>query len=184
MAAVLGEVGRSWWLFLIYGLIAIAFGVACMVWPIASVLALVWSFGILSLADGIVTLISAFRRDISLPRWLLILYSLTSIIFGVLAIAQPLGMAEAMFWVLAIWLVIAGVARIVMAIRVRKEVSGEWMLALSGVLAIVLGGLFLAMPGVGMLTVLIWIAAGALVYGALQVALAFRMRKDLKPLAV
>jgi uncharacterized membrane protein HdeD (DUF308 family) len=170
------NVSRSWWVFLLYGVLALLFGVATLVWPGRSVLALVLAFGVLSLADGAVSLLSVFRKDIALPNWLLILYALASIGFGLLAILQPVQMAQAMLWLLALWLVIAGAARIIFAIQVRKLINGEWLLVLSGVLAIALGVLFLVRPGIGLLTIAAWIAFGALLYGVLQILVALRLR--------
>ena len=176
------DVTRSWWVFLLFGLVAIAFGVASLAWPGPSILALVLAFGILALADGLVSLLSVFRKDIALPNWLLLLYAAVSIAFGVLAILRPVEMGEALLWLMALWLIVAGFARVVFAILVRKVVNGEWLLALSGLLAIVLGVLFLVRPGVGMLTIAIWIAVGAILYGVLQIAVALRLRKLQRPL--
>ena len=176
------DVTRSWWVFLLFGVVAIAFGVASLAWPGQSILALVLAFGILALADGLVSLLSVFRKDIALPNWLLLLYAAVSIAFGVLAIMRPLEMGEALLWLVALWLIVAGFARVVFAILVRKVVNGEWLLALSGLLAIVLGVLFLVRPGVGMLTIAIWIAVGAILYGVLQIAVALRLRKLQRPL--
>ena len=53
--------------------------------------------------------------------------------------------------------------------------------ALSGVLAIVLGIVFLRNPAIGLFTTAIWIGAGALAYGVLQIFAGFRFRKH-KPL--
>jgi uncharacterized membrane protein HdeD (DUF308 family) len=78
---------------------------------------------------------------------------------------------------LAIWLIVAGIYRIMFAIRVRKEIEGEWMIALSGVLAILLGGLFVAYPGAGLLTIAIWIGVAALVYGVLQLAAGIKLHR-------
>ena len=181
MAGPLFDVSRSWWLFLLYGVVAIAFGLASLIWPDRSVLALVLTFGVLSLADGLVSLLSIFRREIALPNWLLLLYALVSIGFGLLAVLQPARMAGALLWLLALWLVFAGLARIVFAVQVRKLVRGEWLLLMSGVLALVLGIMFFARPGLGMLAVAFWIAIGALAYGALQVGVAIRLRKLQKP---
>ena len=168
---------RSWWVFLLYGLAAIAFGLALLVWPEYSLIALVMAFGLLALLDGVVSLLSAIRGDLALPRWLLVVYAVVSIGFGLAAVVWPMEMATAMLWLIALWLVVAGIARIVFAIQVRKLVEGEWLLALSGVLAIALGILFFAHPDVGLVTVAIWVALGALIYGALQVAVALRLRK-------
>jgi len=176
------DLTRSWWVFLLFGLVAIAFGVATLAWPGKSILALVLTFGILALADGLVSLFSVFRKDIALPNWLLLLYAAVSIAFGVLAILRPVDMGEALLWLVALWLIVAGFARVVFAILVRKVVNGEWLLALSGLLAIALGVLFLARPGVGLLTIAIWIAVGAIVYGLLQIAVALRLRRWQQPL--
>lgn len=174
---VRSTVSRSWWIFLLYGVLAVLFGLATLLWPGNSVLALVLTFGVLSLADGVVSFFSIFRKDVALPNWLLILYAGVSVGFGLLAVLQPARMAETLLWLLAIWLIIAGGARIIFAIQVRKLINGEWLLALSGLLAILLGVLFLARPGVGMLTIALWIAVGALVYGVLQIAVALRLRR-------
>ncbi|MEL1265873.1 HdeD family acid-resistance protein [Pseudoxanthomonas putridarboris] len=170
-------------MFLLYGLVALVFGAASLLWPGRTMLALVLTFGMLSLADGVVSLLSVFRKDIALPNWLLLLYAAASLGFGFLAVTQPVAMAEALLWLLALWLIIAGFARIVFAIQVRKLVRGEWLLALSGLLAIALGVLFFARPGIGLVTVAVWIAIGALLYGVLQIAVALRLRRLQKPLA-
>lgn len=167
---------RSWWVFLLYGLLAIAFGVVLLLWPGHSVMALVMTFGVLSLADGAVSLVSAVRRELALPRWLLVAYAVVSVGFGVAALMWPVELATAMLWVLALWLVLAGIARIVFAIQVRKLIRGEWLLALSGALALALGILFFARPDVGLVAVTAWIGIGALLYGALQILVAFRLR--------
>lgn len=167
---------RSWWVFLIYGLLAIVFGVGLLLWPTYSVMALVMAFGVLSLADGLVSLLSAIRHDLALPRWLLAAYALVSIGFGVIALMWPVYLATAMLWVIALWLILAGVARIVFAIQVRKLIRGEWLLALSGALALALGVLFLARPDIGLVAISVWVGIGALLYGALQILVGVRMR--------
>ncbi len=166
---------RGGWIFLVYGIAAVLFGCATLVWPGVTVLAMVLAFGVLSIAEGVISLLSITRRTLALPTWLLVLYALLSIAFGALALAQPARMATALLWLLALWLVIAGFARIVFAIQVRKLIEGEWLLALSGVLAIVLGALFFLRPGIGLLTIAVWVAVGALFYGALQIIVGVRL---------
>ncbi|MGV8961426.1 MAG: HdeD family acid-resistance protein [Stenotrophomonas sp.] len=175
MNALSQQVQRSGWTLVVFGALAVIFGLATLVWPAVSVLALVLTFGVLSLADGVVSLISVFRKTIALPNWMLAVYALVSIGFGVLAISQPAQMAQAMLWLLALWLVIAGIARIVFAVQLRKLVQGEWMLALSGLLAVALGVLFFARPGIGLVTIAIWVAFGALFYGLLQIWVGSRL---------
>ena len=169
--------GTAWWLYLLYGIAAVLFAVVTLFAPGNTIYALMLAFGALSLVDGVVSLVSAFRRDVLLPGSLLVLYALLSISFGVLAIWQPMRMAEAFLWVLALWLLIAGIARIVFAVAVRRVANGEWLLVLSGVLTILLGVLFFARPGLSLAVLIQFVAAGVLVYGLLQIAVALRLRK-------
>lgn len=171
------QVLRGGWTLVVFGVLALVFAIATLLWPAVSVLAMVMTFGMLSLADGLVSLLSIFRKNLALPNWVL-LYALVSIGFGVLAISQPAQMAEAMMWLLALWLVIAGIARIVFAVQVRKLVNGEWMLALSGLLAVALGVLFFARPGIGLVTIALWVAVGALFYGVLQLWVGIKLLRQ------
>jgi uncharacterized membrane protein HdeD (DUF308 family) len=90
------------------------------------------------------------------------LRGLAAIVFGVIT-----------FIVIAAWAVITGVIEIAAAIRLRRQIRGEWLLGLSGVLSIALGVLLMIRPGVGALAVVLWIGAYAIVFGILLVALSF-----------
>jgi uncharacterized membrane protein HdeD (DUF308 family) len=105
------------------------------------------------------------------------LYAVASIAFGCLAVLNPLAVAGVMMMFLAAWLIVAGIFRIVFAIRVRRQIANEWLLALSGALAIVLGVLLIAYPGAGLVTVALWIGVAAMVYGVLQILTGWRMRR-------
>lgn len=168
------EVRRSWWVSVLFGLIGIAFGLLTLAKPFQALVAMAWAFGILALADGIASLLALFDKRVAIPKLLLLFYAVASIAFA-------LDTAGILFFMLSFWLIIAGIFRIVFAIRVRKEIVGEWLIALSGVLAIVLGIAFLRNPAIGLFTTAIWIGAGALAYGVLQVFAGFRFRKH-KPL--
>ena len=50
---------HHWWLFLLRGLFAIAFGVLVLMWPGATVVALMAFVAAYALVDGIVTIASA-----------------------------------------------------------------------------------------------------------------------------
>lgn len=178
MSSILSQgVGRTGWLLVIYGVISILFGLSALLWPGSTVIALAWAFGIMALAEGIASVFALFHRQVAVSRGWLVLYAVVSIVFGLLAIWHPLAMANVLLIFLAAWLIVAGVYRVVFAIRVRKEIQGEWMIALSGLLAILLGLLFVAYPVAGLLTVAIWIGAAALIYGVLQLVAGIRLHR-------
>jgi len=69
-----------------------------------------------------------------------------------------------------------GVLQVVAAVRLRKEIQGEWVLGLAGLGAVVFGVLLLARPGEGVLSVLMLISIYAVLSGILLVFLAFKVR--------
>lgn len=173
----LAPVGRAGWVLVLFGIITVLFGLVALLRPFQAAVALAWAFGIVALAEGVVSVIALFDRDTPISKGWLALYAVASIAFGVLALVNPVATAGALLLVLAAWLVVAGVFRIVFAVRVRKAIRGEWLIALSGALAIALGLLFVGYPAAGLVAVTIWIGAIALLYGILQIVGGLRLRK-------
>ena len=168
---------NNWWVLVLYGVIGVLFGIFAFVHPLGSAVALAWAFGVMALADGITTLVALFDNRVRMSRTWLALYALASIVFGVLAVVNPLSVAGALLLLLGLWLIVAGVFRIVFAIQVRKQIDNEWMIGLSGALAILLGILFIANPVASLVTLMLWVGAAVLIYGVFQIAAGLRLRR-------
>ncbi len=176
----LSLLARSWWVLLIYGLLAALFGLYALTRPLGAAMAMTWALGVLALAEGLLGLLGLFGlfdRNSAAPKGWLALYAILSLLFGVLAVFNPVSMAGGLVLVLAAWLIVGGIFRIVFAIRVRKLISNEWLLILSGALSIVLGVLMAMNPLAGVVVTTLWIGALFLVYGVFQIVGAFRLRK-------
>ncbi|PMQ05118.1 hypothetical protein DyAD56_11100 [Dyella sp. AD56] len=167
----------SGWILMFYGIISVLFGISLMMYPISSAVGLAWAIGIVSIAEGLVSVIALFRRHVTISKGWLLLYAVVSLLFGVAAVSQPAEMAGILFIMLTAWLIIAGIVRVIFALCARGEIKGDWVIGLSGVLAIVLGVLLFMYPGAGIFTVTIWIGALALVYGVTQIIGGFRLNK-------
>ena len=84
--------------------------------------------------------------------------------------------ALVLLMVIASWAIGVGVLQVVAAIRLRKEIEGEWALGLSGLLSVAFGILAALHPGAGALALLWMIGGYAIAFGVLLVALGFRLR--------
>lgn len=176
-SSVLQAVARQWWVLLLFGVLAALFGILCLTQPVkVAAIVTLWA-GVLSLFEGAVSLVAVMRGQSPVSRGWALFYALSSLAFGLLAVINPVAMASAVVLLVALWLLIAGVYRVVMAVRWRKQGTARGWLLLSGVLAVVLGGLFAMKPLAGIAVAALWIGVLALVYGIFQIIAALALRR-------
>lgn len=171
------SLARNWWAVALRGAAAIIFGIIALFWPPAAVAALVAVFGAYALVDGILNLVAAVRAGRSGQRWgALVFEGIVSVLVGILTFFYPSVTALALVLFVAAWSLVTGVAEVVAAIKLRKAIEGEWLLALSGMLSVAFGILLFISPYFGAIAIAIWIGAYSVVFGALLVGLALRLR--------
>ena len=168
---------RNWWLLALRGLAAVIFGVLAFAWPGITLLTLIWLFGAFALVNGILSLVLATKAPKGYPRFgSLILGGLLGILAGLLTFVMPGITALGLLILIAAWALITGILEIVAAIKLRKTITGEWMLILAGLASVAFGILLILQPAAGALVMVLWIGAYALVFGILLFVLAFKMR--------
>lgn len=168
---------QNWWAVLLRGVLGILFGLSVFIWPGISFAALVLVFGAYAFADGLLAMVGAVRgRSAGDARWVQLLRGLLGIGAGVVTLFWPSITALALLYVIAAWAIVGGVLEIVAAVRLRKAITGEWLLATSGVLAIAVGVLLMLFPGAGAVALVLWIGAFALVLGIAFSVLGLRLR--------
>jgi uncharacterized membrane protein HdeD (DUF308 family) len=167
---------RKWWIVLLRGVAGVIFGLATFFAPGISLAMLVLVFGAYAFADGILAIISAIPRRGEDRWWLLLLDGLMGTAVGVATFLWFQITALALLYLIAAWALVTGGFEIAAAIRLRKVITGEWLLVLSGIASVALGVLLILFPGPGALALVLWIGAYALVSGALLIALGFRLR--------
>ncbi len=168
---------QNWWMVVLRGVLAILFGVAAFVWPGITWFSLVILFGAYAIFDGVIAVVTGLRQAKDSPRWwVFLLEGLVSIGAGVAAFLWPGVTAYVLVIVIAAWAVITGILEIAAAIRLRHEITNEWMLGLGGLLSVVLGVLLFLRPVAGGLALVWMIGAYALIFGVLLIALGFRLR--------
>jgi uncharacterized membrane protein HdeD (DUF308 family) len=179
---MLQTLARNWWAIALRGLGAIIFGLAALLRPGITLAALVLLYGAYALADGILAVAWSFvKRQPGAFPWSVFLAGLAGIAAGALTLIFPGLTALVLLYFIAAWAIVRGLSEIFAAIRLRKELEGEWLLALSGVLSVALGLLLVAAPGAGALALLQWIGAFAVVFGVVTVVLGFRLRRLRSP---
>ena len=171
----------NWWALALRGAIAILFGIFALLWPGISVAALVLLFAVFAFADGVFAIVAGVRGIRRDERWwAFLLEGFLGIAVAVLTVLWPAITTLALLFLIAAWAIATGLVEIAAAVRLRREIRGEWLLVLAGVASIAFGVLLALNPGAGALALLWVIGAYAIVFGALLIRLGFRLRAWLR----
>jgi uncharacterized membrane protein HdeD (DUF308 family) len=178
---MVGETGdtliRNWWLVALRGVAALLFGALAFLRPAATVAALILLFGAYAVVNGVFTIVAAVANRRGEPHWAWLLISgVLSVALGVLTLAMPGVTGIVLLYLIAAWAIVTGVSEIATAIRLRRVITGEWLLIAAGVVSVLFGFFLIVFPGAGALAVVLWIGTYAIILGILLVALGFRLR--------
>jgi uncharacterized membrane protein HdeD (DUF308 family) len=172
----LERAAKRWWTLVIRGLLSIAFGILAIARPGPAVMALVLVFGIYAIAEGIAAL-SMVLSPVAEGSWLIGFSGVLSIAAGIIALVWPGITAVALFYLIAIWAIAIGVLELVAAVRYSDEIEGEWTFVLSGLLWIAFGVVVVGWPRIGVVAVLALIATAAILRGLLEIVAGVRLRR-------
>ena len=167
---------RNWWALALRGVAALLFGILAFGWPGITLTVLVWIFAAYMLADGVFAILAGLRAAQRHGRWWpLALEGVLDLLAGAVAFLWP-GIALLTFiYIAAIWAILSGIALLAAAVRLRAH--GEGMLLFAGLLSLAWGVVVIFWPIAGELALAWWIGAYALLFGALMLVLALRLRR-------
>ncbi len=153
------------------------FGAVAVLWPAITLTALVLLFGIYSLADGVLALALATRRGERTRAPLLAFEAFIGIGVGLAALLWTSMTTLALVALIGAWAIVTGLLEIATAIRLRRVVPGELLLALAGGLSVMFGLLMLLGPHISAFVIVVLLGCYALFFGASMLALALRLRR-------
>jgi uncharacterized membrane protein HdeD (DUF308 family) len=174
---MLGLVARDWWVFAIRGIAAIVFGILAFIWPGTTLAVLVFLFGAYVLVDGAALLVALARGD-TVARchaWAVGVTGVLGIVAGVVTFAWPGLTALSLLYLVAFWAIAMGTFQVIAAVALRRELDGEFWMALGGVASIVFGAFLFAFPGSGLLSLVWLVGIWSVVFGVSSLGLASRL---------
>ena len=168
---------RMWWVFLIGGIASVIFGILAFMNPAAALLVLSMFFAAYVLVDGAVNIWGSITNRDKDGWWMLLLLGIVGVVVGGYALLNPPISMLAFIYVVAFFAMFIGISSLYVGWKVRKEISGEWLLYISGIVSVLFALLIIFSPGVGGLSVTYMIATWAILSGVLRIVFAFKARK-------
>ncbi|MGB6985609.1 MAG: HdeD family acid-resistance protein [Candidatus Aquilonibacter sp.] len=166
---------NKWWAFLIRGIAGVIFGILALVYPGSALIALTIIFGAYAFVDGIFALAAAFTGVAGSRWWALLLEGILGLVVAFYVWTQPLYSTVALVYAVAIWAVITGIIEIVAGFQLRDAIKNEWLYILAGVVSIIFGILVFRDVDAGAVAIAWTIGIYAILFGIMQLGLAFRL---------
>ena len=175
---LLRSLAENWWLLLLRGINAIAFGFLAFFWPSTTLLALTLLWGVYALVDGVLAQRVAITGTVGdrASRWWLAVIGAAGILSGLLTFLSPGVTTLVLLIFIASWSIVVGLMQIVGATQLRNKIQGKWLLALHGLLSIAFGVILMIRPDAGALAVIWIIGWYAILAGFLSICVAFRLK--------
>jgi uncharacterized membrane protein HdeD (DUF308 family) len=172
---MLAELGRSWWVVLVWGLVTLVAGIGTIVWPGRTILVIAVLVGIQFFVSGVVRLIGAFALEGEGHRAWDVIVGLGSVVVGILCLKDVFQTIAALTLIIGIMWVVQGVAEFFVGVAGLTRHRG--LTILMGILGFVAGVVVLTYPITSVLALAwvlgVWLTA----YGIMQIAAAFAVRR-------
>lgn len=168
---------RHWWVPVVRGVLGILFGVIVYLVPGIALAVLVLMFGAWALIDGIFLVVGSVAGRRFNDNWSFdLIAGLVCIVVGILTFRSPGITTIALVFYIGAWALVKGAFEIGMAVKLRKELHGEWLLVLAGIISVVFAGLLFWNPIPGALALLWLIGFYAIFFGGLSIGFGLRLR--------
>jgi uncharacterized membrane protein HdeD (DUF308 family) len=175
----------NWMWRLLGGILLVILGILVLIYPDITVEIVVIVFGVLMLFQGVLQAIFGLSApEAKSVKWLFVISGVLSIIIGILAILTPFYVLIAGWILIAAWAIVWGIFEIIAAFMVPAEAAtkvygtgGKWMAVVLGLIAIVLGIIFIVYPESSLTTVVYIAGILVIVLGLVMAFESFQLRK-------
>jgi len=166
---------KHWSWRILFGFVAVLFGVIALAVPKMTGEAVVYVFGLLLLFSSIFMLASGLiAKDTQNRRLLMLLEGLVTLIIGLLFIFWTSASLVVMVYLLAAWMLIFGILELLVGVTLPKNIAwifgknSKMLLFIGGLLSVIVGVLLFAFPGDGIIAVVWVVGIYAVVIGMLN----------------
>ena len=164
---------RAWWVPLLVGVVNLIAALVVLIEPHNSLVAIAVVLGIYLLLAGIALIVAGFARPDPSRGWLAFALGALAVIAGIFVIVRPGSAVHGVRIVFGIYLVLAGVAHLGLAVFAVGNRMGE---VLRGALDLVGGLVFLFAPKLGLAALALFVGIYLILRGAVEIAVAVELR--------
>ena len=168
------EAGRSWWLFLLTGILWLVVSLIIFRFTYVSLSSIAYLFGVVAIFFGVNEF---FAIGAASTGWRIVhaLVGVLFVIVGVIALINPFDTFSALAGLMSFFLVLKGLFDVVVAIVARNDIAVWWLTLIVGLIEIMLGFWAAGYFGRQAFLLVIWVGAVCLARGITEIIFAFKL---------
>ncbi len=170
----LADASRSWWLFLLTGILWFLVAIMILRFEYTSVSAISILFGVVAIAAGV----NEFFMLAASRGWWKILHGLLGLLFvgvGIVAFIHPGDTFAALAAVMSFFLIFKGFFDIVVSIATKDEIHVWWVQLIAGIVEVLIGFWAAGYFGRSAILLVAWVGVIALMRGITEILFAFKL---------
>ncbi|MCK5134920.1 MAG: DUF308 domain-containing protein [Bacteroidales bacterium] len=173
---------RSWWMYLLNGILLIVLGIWMLTMPRESFETLSLIIGLIVSITGVLeTILAFYYRKVHKEWGWNISGGILDIIIGVFLIVNPNIIMVLITLFISFWLILGGILVTRKAIDLRKQGRKNWIwILLFGILILLLAVVLIWHPQIVGITMMFWLAISFVSLGVFRVVLAFNLKSLLR----
>jgi uncharacterized membrane protein HdeD (DUF308 family) len=172
----LAALGKHWGLLLTFGLVSVVIGLIALIWPSGTVVVFAIFFGAWLLVSGIFQLVESFSSThAGASRVMLAISGVCGIILGLLCFRGADQSVQILGLLLGLGMLLRGILTLVAG--VESNAGGRGIVIFAGAILAVGGIVVLVWPSITLIALAVLIGCWFLVFGAIEVIGALRIRK-------
>ncbi len=161
-----------WWMALLFGIATLAVGIFFVFDSGNSLQTFTVILGIVLLIDAAIAIIASIVGS-GEGRGALALIAVLTAIAGLILVEHPFGTLAVFILIVGIWLVIAGIARLISAFSSKEGRAGNFAVSAVDLIA---GIVILVWPGLGLTTFAVILGIVLILRGIMLIALGYELR--------
>ena len=174
VAEGVAQFGKSWWLWLVTGILWIIISVVVLSFDPTSAATIAYLFGFVLLFAGVAEFVSIGFVDGW--KWLYAILGVIFVVAGIMALMEPFQTFGVLALLIGWFLLFKGIFDVTLSIAGHREIP-LWGFQLAvGIIEILLGMWAIGYPGRSAWLLILWVGLGALVRGISDIITAFRVR--------
>ena len=168
---------KSWWLFLVSGIIGVVVGGLLIFWPSSTITVVTSIVGFFMIVTGVIRFLVALFDSHADDRWIMAIAGIFGIALGVIVMKNPEGTIKVIALIVALYWLISGLVDLFRGLT-NSQLPDRTLRVVFGLMSALFGVVVLVWPAITVGVFAILVGIYAVFFGVLEILTAFEIKKS------